>query len=254
MDTNTWTQRFFTEESKINWRCPNCDSKSLHILKDKFTTKETQQSIKMREVDDYWETEWMDLTVSGQLQCKNCKEFIFFIGKGNPYEYGYYDHQQDNYIQELQTSFTPLYIYPTIHIFEIPEKCPQSVREEIIESFKLYWTDLESCANKIRTSLEYLMDSFKVKKYSISSSKKRQTISLHSRINFFPISEVKDILLAIKWIGNAGSHSKTLLETIDLVETYKLYEYALKKIYGDEKEITKIVRQINSRKGLRKRK
>ncbi|MFY7938069.1 MAG: DUF4145 domain-containing protein [Flavobacterium sp.] len=253
MDVKTWTQRFFYEGSKIEWHCPNCGAKSLEILKDKFVSEETQDSRNMRLKDDNWETNWIELNISGQMQCKNCKEFVFFIGKGNPEEFGYYDPQIDDYVQEVQTSFIPLYVYPTIHIFEIPEKCPTIVKDGIIESFNIYWTDLESCANKIRISLEHLMDSFKIKKFTLSSQRKRIPLTLHSRINLFPISEVKDILLAIKWIGNAGSHSKTSLETIDIIETYKLYEFALQKIYGDEKEIAKIAKQIIEKKGKRKR-
>lgn len=254
MDVNTWTKRFFTEDSQIDWYCPNCNTKSLQISKDKLVTEETQESHRMREKDEYWETEWIQLNISGQMQCKNCKEFVFFIANGNPEEYGYYDPDVDEYIKEIQVSFTPVFVYPTINIFQIPEKCPEIVQDEIKESFKLYWTDLESCANKIRISLEHLMDSFKVKKFNISTSKKRIPLTLHSRINLFPLSEVKDILLAIKWIGNSGSHSrKVTLEIIDIVETYKLYEYALQKIYNDDKEINKIVKQINDRKGVRKR-
>lgn len=207
----------------------------------------------MRAKNDDWETNWIELNISGQLQCKNCKEFVFFIAKGNPEEYGFYDPKVDDYVEIIQTSFTPIYVFPTIHIFEIPEKCPEIVKNGIIESFNIYWTDLESCANKIRISLEHLMDSYKIKKHRLSSQRKRIPVSLHSRINLFPMSDVKDILLAIKWIGNEGSHSKTSLETIDIIETYKLYEYALQKIYGDEKEIAKIAKQIIAKKGKRTR-
>lgn len=253
MDIQTWTQRFFSESSKINWNFPNCNSIALEIIKDKFVTEETQSSIAMRKKDDYWETEWIELNVLGQLKCKNCKEVVFFIGRGNPEEIGYYDHKLDDYISDYETSFTPLFINPTIQIFEIPQKCPDLVKDEIIDSFKLYWTDLESCANKIRISLEHLMDYYKVKKYNTTSGK-RNPISLHNRIKLFPNVEVKDILLAIKWIGNSGSHSKSKLETIDILETYKLYEFSLQKLFNnDEKEIKNIAKQINQRKGTRKR-
>ena len=97
------------------------------------------------------------------------------------------------------------------------------------------------------------MDSYKVKKYTASRGR-RISISLHDRIKLFPNVEVKDILLAIKWIGNSGSHSKSKLETIDIIETYKLYEFSLQKLFNNEEKVIKsIAKQINERKGTRKR-
>ena len=44
------------------------------------------------------------------------------------------------------------------------------------------------------------------------------------------------------------------LETIDVIETYKLLEFSLKKLYeNEEKEIKKITNEIIKRKGTRKR-
>tara|TARA_R110002049_G_scaffold308924_1_gene514946 strand:- start:1501 stop:2265 length:765 start_codon:yes stop_codon:yes gene_type:complete len=254
MNIENWTKKHFTETSKFNWNCPHCKSKSLEFLKDKFVTEETQESRNYRLKDDDWEVEWITLNVSGQLKCKNCEELVFFLGIGNPQENGYYDQHLDDFVSEYETYFSPTFVNPTIHLFEIPEVCPELVTDEIIASFKLYWCDLESCANKIRTSLERLMDEFKVKKYSIKNGK-RTPIALHHRIEKFPKREITNILLAIKWIGNTGTHRSKNLETIDIVETYSLLEYALNKLYKDtEKEIKKIAKEINSRKGKRKRK
>jgi len=70
----------------------------------------------------------------------------------------------------------------------------------------------------------------------------------------FGNQEVKELLLAIKWIGNTGSHVGKL-ETIDILETYQLLEFALKKLFGNEEsKIKKITKEINKRKGIRKRK
>jgi uncharacterized protein YbaR (Trm112 family) len=254
MNINNWTKKHFTETSEFNWNCPHCKNKSLQLIKDKFISEETQESKEYRSKDDNWEIEWIVQNISGQLKCKNCGEIVFFIGIGNPQEYGYYDQALDEYVSEYETYFSPTSIHPTIHLFEIPENCPELVTQEIIDSFKLFWCDLESCANKIRNSLEILMNEFKVKKYSISKGK-RTSIALHHRIEKFPNKEITDILLAIKWIGNTGSHKSKKLETIDIVETYSLLEFALQKLYKDsEKQIKKIAKEINTRKGTRKRK
>ncbi|AVR45432.1 hypothetical protein C7S20_09200 [Christiangramia fulva] len=82
---------------------------------------------------------------------------------------------------------------------------------------------------------------------------KRKPISLHKRILIFDNKELTDLLIAIKWIGNTGSHLGDL-ETIDILEAYKLLEFALNRLYANpEKEIKKITKDINKRKGTRKR-
>lgn len=254
MNINNWTKKHFTETSDFNWYCPNCNTKSLELVKDKFVAEETQKSKDYRSKHDEWEVEWMELNISGQLKCNKCGELVFFIGNGFPQENNFYDHETENYIHEYETYFSPTFVNPTIHLFDIPKDCPELVRSEITDSFKLFWHDLESCANKIRSSLEVLMDEFKVKKYS-NRTGKRTLIALHHRIENFPKKEITDILLAIKWIGNTGSHKSKNLETIDIVETYSLLEHVLKKLYDDtEMEIQKITKGINTRKGIRKRK
>ena len=103
-------------------------------------------------------------------------------------------------------------------------------------------------------SLEKLLDHLKVKKTKTKNGK-RKRLTLHARIEEYELrnKEVADQLLAIKWIGNEGSHDDGL-SRLDLVETYQLYEYALKELFGDEKKkLDKIKKGILKKKGKRKR-
>ena len=252
MDLKIWIKRHFNVDSKIEWNCPNCKSNSLKIIKEDFKSEETAESKEFRSKNDDWEVEWIKLTFNGKLLCKNCDENIFFVGTGNPEHNGYYDYELDEHNEEYVEHFTPTFFQPTINVFEIPEKCPNSIKNEIIDSFKLFWSDLSSCANKIRISLEVLLNEEKVKRFE-NSGGKRKSISLHRRIQLFSNIEVRDFLLAIKWIGNTGSHIGEI-ETIDILETYQLLEFSLNKLYNnEEKEIKKITKEIIKRKGTRKR-
>lgn len=207
----------------------------------------------MREDEDFWEIEWINLIFSGALECASCSEYIAFTGRGNPEQNGYYDYELDQHHLEYDEVFLPTHFEPALHIFDIPANCPDSVKDEIVASFKLFWSDLPASANRIRTSLEILMNENKVKRFEIIGGK-RKPISLHKRILLFNNAELTDLLVAIKWIGNTGSHLGEL-ETVDILETYKLLEYALTKLYDNkEKEIKKITSEINKRKGTRKRK
>lgn len=253
MDLKIWTKRHFNENSKIEWPCPTCFSNSLNLIKGKLSSEENTASKNFRKENDYWEVDWIELIFNGQIICSNCKETIYFTGIGNPISYQYYDDKLDEYLETYVNTFTPTFFQPFIKLFKIPENCSTELKEEIENSFKLFWCDLQSCANKIRISLEIFLTEQKVKKFEIKNGK-RIPISLHKRIEIYNHLEIKDLLLAIKWIGNSGSHVGSL-ETIDILEAYRLLEFSLNKIYNDEsKEIKKISKGIIKRKGPLKRK
>ena len=252
MDLNIWTKRYFDINSKIEWPCPNCNSNSLELVKEKLNSEETALSKKHRKDNDEWEVEYIQLVFNGQLECKSCKETVYFTGKGNPEQSGYYDVEMGEYYEQYTNTFTPTFFQPSIKLFQTPINCSDELKNEIKNSFKLFWCDLPSCANKIRVSLEILMNEQKVKRFEIRGGK-RQPIFLHKRIEIYNHPEIKDLLLAIKWIGNTGSHIGNI-ERIDILEAYRLLEYSLNKIYNDETiELKKITKEIIKRKGTRKR-
>ena len=252
MDLTIWTKQYFDINSKLEWSCPSCEKNSLEIKKENFFSGETAESKKMRSEDQDWEVEWITLNFSGVLECKDCGEIVTFTGKGNVEHSGYYNYEMDDYVEEYNNVFSPTFFQPALHIFKIPKKCPTNVREEIIASFKLYWSDLSASANKIRSALEILLTEEKVKRFQ-NKNGKRIPIFLHHRIESYKNKEVIEFLLAIKWIGNTGSHIGGL-EKIDILEAYKMLEFSLNKIYDNkEKEVKKIAKEINKRKGTRKR-
>ena len=58
-------------------------------------------------------------------------------------------------------------------------------------------------------------------------------------------------LMAIKWIGNDGSHYKKITKE-DILDAFKILEYCLNKIYvKEEEEIKKLAKKINTIKGTR---
>lgn len=252
MNIEIWTRRHFTKDSAIEWPCPYCKNSSLKILENHFWNGETAESKKMRYEEEFWEVEWINLVFSGVLTCTNCSEHITFTGRGNPEPQGFYDYELDQMHHQYVEEFVPTFFEPELNIFDIPKECPEAVTVEIKNSFRLFWSDLPSAANRIRTSLEILLNEHKVKRFVVNNNK-RNPISLHKRILLFNNKELTDLLLAIKWIGNAGSHIANM-ETIDILETYKLLEFALNKLYNNEdKDIKKIAKGINKKKGMRKR-
>lgn len=253
MKIRDWNKIRFLKKSKIEWPCPNCNNSALKIDKEKFHSTETTESKKARE-HEYWEYEWISLIFSGILEC-NCGEIVTMTGYGNVEHEHYYDQVTDEYHEGLYEEFTPTFFHPTLHVFHISDNCPELVKNEIIDSFKLFWFDLPSCANKVRTSLELLLNEEKVNKTIATKKGSRRRLKLHERIIEYKKknSQVADFLLAIKWIGNTGSHIGTL-DRNDLLDAYELLDFSLSKLYDNkETELEKLQKEINKRKGTRKR-
>lgn len=253
MDLNSILISKFTITQLPNWICPSCYSGHLELVEDHFHFEETKLSESWKAEDD-WEPEFINYLFHGTLRCKNCKDFITFLGKGTVDHDYLYDQFSREHEEVYMDNFSPLYFNPPLKLFKVHEKCPENIANEINDSFKLIWNDLASCANKIRSSLELLMDYQKVNKV-FTQSGKRKKLSLHQRIvEFKQINpEIADYLLAIKWIGNTGSHIGDLTKE-DIIDAYELLEYSLNLMFDKKTEkLKKISKEINKRKGTRKR-
>ena len=254
MEIKTLLKESFSITRTPNWICPSCNKGQLKIVTNQFHYEETQQSKSIHD-EDFWEPIYIKYRFHGTLKCQNCSDSISFIGNGYLDHFQYYDDHENQLIDEYNKVFHPLFFYPPLRLFQVNKKCPKEIVAVIEDSFGLYWNDLPSCANKIRTSLEMLMNFLKVKKTFIQGGK-RKKMTLHNRIEIFKNSkpEIAKFLLAIKWIGNTGSHIGKL-EKIDILETYEILEHSLNKLFDNtDAKLKKITKEIIKRKGTRKRK
>lgn len=252
MDNELWIKESFDKYNMPEWNCPICQKGLLKIVKDKFQFEETVESVNFHKLS-YWEYEFTSYVFNGLLFCSNCSDHISFLGKGSVNLLTNQDNDGNCCDYEWVDVFYPVAFYPPLHLFKISNECPEIIKEEIISSFSLYWNDLPSCANKIRSALELIMNEQKVKKERVGNGKV-YTISLHNRIEEFKIANpvVAEYLLAIKWIGNVGSHLGDLKRQ-DLIDAYQLLEYSLNKLYDDnERKLNNLSSEIIRNKGTRK--
>ena len=137
--------------------------------------------------------------------------------------------------------------------FRYLKSVPKSVKIELKKAFSLFWSDTGSCANRLRAAVEALLTDRKVPRLTINKKGKRERISLHARIEKFKQVDANsaNYLLAIKWLGNAGSHANLdELSGDDLLSGFELFEHVVGIIYVQrEKHLQKIAKAINSRKG-----
>ena len=239
------------------WICPSCQRGILTNGLKELKTYEKASS-KAAHNHEAWEPEWMKGHISGVLACSNstCNELIGIIGHYRCLRHDYYNEETGMPEMDIIQILTPTSFNPQIHIFQINDEVPETIRIEIISAFNLYWMDTASCANKIRVVVEKVMDNLKIAKTQ-KSSKGRKPYSLHQRIESFKTNfpQQADSLMAIKWIGNSGSHSNDSIDKNDILDAFEILDYVLGNIYETHtKRIHKLTKTINKRKkpvGLR---
>jgi hypothetical protein len=152
----------------------------------------------------------------------------------------------------------PTSITPPPPMILIPRACPESVRSEIVAAFSLYWNDLAASLNRIRNALELVLSDLGVPGSTLSKNK-RVRLPLHQRIEGLAAKRprLKDIcerMMAVKHLGNAGSHPGIKVMADDVFDGFDILERVLQDMYSEHpRELTRTVRQINKRKGPRKR-
>lgn len=251
-------RKFFKEhhnaESLPAWICPSCNYGILTASKDSIQINESIES-KNEHNDDDHEPFWIRGYFTGKLTCSNtkCKEIHFFSGSASV---DFTDYEIDKYGDPNETYgwfINPKYFSQPLKLFPIQEYYPKEISDLLKESFGLIWTDPAACANKVRSLVEKILDNRKIKKYNLSTKKKRIPIYLHNRINDFrkKNSEAGDLFEAIKWLGNKGSHADDeKLKREDLLTAFEMLERALDIIYNSHpKDLRKLAGKIIKRKG-----
>lgn len=90
METKFWLNNSFSLNDLPEWICPSCNTGHLRIEQDNFHFEETKDSLSLRKHED-WEPEFIQFRFHGTLKCKNCEDFISFLGKGSLHHFQSYD-------------------------------------------------------------------------------------------------------------------------------------------------------------------
>ena len=192
------------------------------------------------------------------LRCMKCGETCAVSGHFDTYE----DFPVDG--NQFFECYRPTFISPAPQMIHVSRRCPAPVKVEVIAAFTLYWCDLATCLNRIRNALEIVLDEMKIPKTTTAKSKsttaksKRKRLNLHDRIEKLrsrrpKLGELCDRMLAVKHLGNAGSHPGIKVKRDDVFDGFDILESVLDAMYsGHAGAIAKAVKQINRRKGPRK--
>jgi len=244
-------QGYFTKEDMSKWQCPTCNSSALKVVEEQFIEKYDS----VTEIN--YHENWFDVpkmivyTFTALLSCTNphCKEVVACSGTGYVEEEYDYGRDERRYVEY----YKPYFFYPPLNIFKIPEKTPDDVQESIVSSFSLVFTNPSSSANQIRITLECLLTHLGINRFEIKNRTRRR-LSLNKRINLLPerkYKKIKEVCLAIKWLGNAGSHCEDKITFDDVFDGYDMLSFVLEELYDNKHaHVKKLANKINAKKGV----
>jgi hypothetical protein len=231
------------------WRCPGCGAAVLQIVDDSFRTVVDRKS------HNFSPEDYHPAAITGRfvclLTCSKCHESCAVSGN---YVTDVYEGDEGfhEFVRGHPTSVTP-----PPPIFGIPAKCPVAIKQEVIVAFSAYWSDHASSLNHIRQALELLLTDLGIPRTTVNSRHKRIDLALHSRIDKLKskkpkLAEVCERMLAVKHLGNAGSHPGAV-KADDVFDGFDILERVLYDTYSAHSgTLAKLVKQINKRKGPRK--
>ncbi len=237
-----------TKSSAPAWVCPTCAAGMLRL--DTSSLSYAMSSESARASDEEWfGAQHVEYRFIALLKCDNtaCREVAPVAGMGEV------DETPDEQMEQLEyeEQFFPTFFQPSPILISIPARCPAAVREQLHASFSSSWTDANSAANRIRVAVELLLDSLRIARTRKTKTGRRHRQSLHERIDALPPqrADIKDLLLAIKWLGNYGTHETNLTQD-SVYDALDIFEVVLTNLYSEHpRRIKQLVKVVNKRRG-----
>ena len=246
MNRRLWG-RIFKKDSVPNFPCPRCgigqlvaDSKTMRIVEPTYS--------KSAHNLEEWEPDWTIERFSFSLNCSSsdCGEIVNVIGDTTVVE-----DTDEEVGWHLVTALVPRAMYPRPRMIEVPDGTPHQISEQLDIAFGLFWVDIGSAANRLRTSVEYLLDDLKVPRQGFRKDNSAFELDLNGRIQAFQKQDptLGETFDALRMVGNLGSHTGELTQEAFL-DSLEIYEDALAEIYGQRsKRLAAMRSKIISSKG-----
>jgi hypothetical protein len=231
IDRKLWIPPF--RETLPPLPCCACRTGFLDLLPERLKEMETGPSEDARS-HDAWEPEWMDFRFVGFYRCTNpkCRHVVGVAGKIG-YDSYYDDLPNGDYEQRADSLYTPLAFAEAPPVIRVCDECPGDVGAELDRSFSLYWLDRRSCATAIRSAVELLLDERGVPREVERKAGRSTRLPLHDRIVRFREKDPEPgkLLLAIKVIGNVGTHGDDITFD-DLLIGYEILDHVVDLVYS----------------------
>lgn len=222
----------FFKDMQVEWPCPECGQKTLQIITESFVLNDTLDT--SRNSSEIWFEPEMHVSIfSCMARCtrNQCGEVVACTGKSGWEQQGW---DQETLNDEYYQWFKPKTFFPALHPFELSEKCPEEITEPLQASFSIFLMQPGAAANLIRVSVERMLTAMGI----AERNDKGKRIILHNRLGMLPAlyESFSEHLMAIKFLGNAGSHTYDDVNTKDIEDAFEIMEYVVNDLFSGRKE------------------
>lgn len=216
--------------------CPRCPNGKLRVAANDLHITEPAYSAAYRD-DPNWEPDNIVERWSATMRCDevDCGEIVEMLGDTETVEVEV-ETTPGNLNWGLAEMLRIQAVYPPPPLFRIPATVPNRVRNQLLLTFKLYWTDTSACVARLRTAVEAMLDDQDVpRERKIEKTGKMHRMNLEERINAFVNgAQHKDELQGLRNIGNLGTHGSDDVDAEDLFDAIDVFEFVLRSIYETE--------------------
>lgn len=240
-------------ESGQSWprpRCPACGSG--HI---RFGMPEESEGYASASERDHpaFEPDWIKGTflIRGQCENPNCAQVVHGTG----------DYRVDDACESVpfdphnqlgrpySSYYRVVHLHPAMLLMSIPESAPTEVREGVLRASRVMFADPGMAATALRATVERLLTFEGVPSIDASG----RFCSAHRRIETWQDANasripVAELLFAVKWLGNAGTHEDSSLSVLDVLDGASLLDEAFHRIYAGP-DIDARAQSINTARG-----
>lgn len=239
-----------TIESDQPWPRPACPSCQTGYIR--FTKPDEDEDYSSASLHDHpgFDPDWITGTFVVRGQCENpdCQQAMHGAGD---YRVDYSRHSIDDEYQGIDYSayYTIKSLHPPTLIMPIPKSAPEVVREGVLRASRVLFADPGLAATALRTTVELFLTS-----QGVSATRPKG--------GFRPVDErivewrdgapsrlpIADLLVAVKWLGNAGTHEDSHLTTTDVLDGARMLDEAFHRLFTGP-DIDTYAQAVNAVKG-----
>lgn len=226
----------FGDSLDVEWPCPACGQRTVQILKDSFTIRSNLATLQQQNME-WFEADMEESVFSCMASCSRqaCGEVVACIGESQGGIY-WDEHTHKDVFYRMHR---PVSFHPTLSPVVITDKCPQEIAGPLYASFSIFLMQPGSAANLIRIAVEQLLNAIGIPKLDDKSKR----INLHQRIDKLDgqYASYRNTLMAIKFLGNAGSHEYDEVIIEDIETAFEMMEYVVNDLFSGRKESIEVL-------------
>lgn len=215
---NLWPESFPQDDIPA-LPCPWCDRGNLRYIQNTLQLRRpTGDGIAEQNGDiGFLDATWR---FSLFLQCavEKCGNIVSVHGDAHITKRSSYQAPNDEFVHVLH----PHGMHPAPPLMTIPPETPPEIASDLQTAFELYWIDLGACANRLRISVEHILDEFGVPGNNLSK-----------RIAAFKEADPEHAgtFDALRFVGNVGSHDG-MVEREAILDAFEIYQDAAAELFG----------------------